>query len=52
MSGFWPLKLGRSLFGLGYRCLKYTPLFVATASDCCIVIPAMIAEHTLMSCDY
>ena len=29
MSGFRPLKSGRSLFGLGYKCPEYTPLFVA-----------------------
>ena len=30
MSGFRPLKSGRSLFGLGYKCPEYTPLFVAS----------------------
>ena len=32
MSGFRPLNSGRSLFGLGYKCPKYTPLFDISAN--------------------
>ena len=55
MSGFRPMNAGRSLFGLGYKCPKYTPLFVVEAMLSVLspfvrhfFLPSLSALHTAL----